>query len=175
MAEFSLLFDFLEYSSGQTHFLCTLGTGICFCLFLPTQMYPSFHRQRIATYSTILQITNFLMFFFCGFADTYSCFILGPLIPLFWISGDISSGFQTQNGFCLIFFCGDKCNIHSLEIHLCATLANILTTSTAANCLPSCVFQHMMWCSLNESSLILSSYSADKKFLWNTHDLHAHE
>ena len=24
--------------------------------------------------------------------------ILGPLIPLFWTSGDVSSGFQSQSG-----------------------------------------------------------------------------
>ena len=28
--------------------------------------------------------------------------ILGSLVPLFWISGDVSSGFQSQSGFCLI-------------------------------------------------------------------------
>ena len=28
-------------------------------------------------------------------------FFLGPLEPLFWISGDVSSGFQSQSGFCL--------------------------------------------------------------------------
>ena len=27
---------------------------------------------------------------------------MGPLIPLFWTSGDVSSGFQSQSGFCLI-------------------------------------------------------------------------
>ena len=37
-------------------------------------------------------------------ADTFTCSILGPLVPLFWISGDISSGFQSQSGFCLISF-----------------------------------------------------------------------
>ena len=35
-------------------------------------------------------------------SDTSACPILGPLVPLFWISGDISSRFQGQNGFCLI-------------------------------------------------------------------------
>ena len=35
-------------------------------------------------------------------ADTYTCPILGVL--LFWISDDISSGFQSQSGFCLIHF-----------------------------------------------------------------------
>ena len=37
-------------------------------------------------------------------ADTYTCPILGPLVPLFWLSGDVSSGFQSQSGFCLIRF-----------------------------------------------------------------------
>ena len=27
----------------------------------------------------------------------------GPLVPLFWISGDVSSDFQSQSGFCLIY------------------------------------------------------------------------
>ena len=40
----------------------------------------------------------FLMFL----ADTYTCPILGPLVPLFWISSAISSGLQSQSGFCLI-------------------------------------------------------------------------
>ena len=40
---------------------------------------------------------------FCFFlSDTFTCPISGPLIPLFWISGDVSSGFQNQSGFCLI-------------------------------------------------------------------------
>ena len=33
-------------------------------------------------------------------ADT--CPFLGPLEPLFWISDDVSSGFQSQSGCCLI-------------------------------------------------------------------------
>ena len=37
----------------------------------------------------------FLMLFF---SDTFAW----PLAPLFWIFGDISSGFQSQSGFCLI-------------------------------------------------------------------------
>ena len=46
----------------------------------------------------------FLKIFFKSFflSDTLTCPILGPLVPLFWISGDISSGFQSQSGFCLI-------------------------------------------------------------------------
>ena len=58
-------------------------------------------------------------------ADT--CPFLGPLVPLFWISGDVSSGFQSQSGFCLIrYFCGGECNVHSPRFTSGATLANLL-------------------------------------------------
>ena len=30
--------------------------------------------------------------------------LFGPLVPLFWISGDVPSGLQSQSGFCLIYF-----------------------------------------------------------------------
>ena len=65
-------------------------------------------------------------FFFLKFlADT--CPFLGPLVPLFWISGDVSSGFQSQSGFCLIrYFCGGKCNVHSPRFTSGATLADLL-------------------------------------------------
>ena len=43
----------------------------------------------------------FYGFFKKFLADTHVLF-WGPLVPLFWISGDISSGFHSQNGFCLI-------------------------------------------------------------------------
>ena len=54
-------------------------------------------------------------------------FFLGPLVPLFWISGDVSSGFQSQSGFCLIrYFCGGECNVHSPRFTSGATLADLL-------------------------------------------------
>ena len=37
-----------------------------------------------------------ICFFFKYLVDT--CPFMGPLIPLFWISGDVSSGFQSQSG-----------------------------------------------------------------------------
>ena len=40
---------------------------------------------------------------------------LEPLVPLFWISDDVSSRFQNQSGFCLIHFFGGRCNVHSLR------------------------------------------------------------
>ena len=69
---------------------------------------------------------GFFFFFFLKFlADT--CPFLGPLVPLFWISGDVSSGFQSQSGFCLIrYFCGGECNVHSPRFTSGATLADLL-------------------------------------------------
>ena len=34
----------------------------------------------------------------------HTCPFVGPLVPLFWISCDVSSGVQSQSGFCLIHF-----------------------------------------------------------------------
>ena len=69
---------------------------------------------------------TFFLFFFLSFCWTHVLF-LGPLVPLFWISGDVSSGFQSQSGFCLIrYFCGGECNVHSPRFTSGATLADLL-------------------------------------------------
>ena len=45
---------------------------------------------------------NSCLFFQVFWADIFICPTSGPLIPLFFfISGDVSSGFQSQSGFCL--------------------------------------------------------------------------
>ena len=49
-------------------------------------------RQRIGTEAIYRVHGNF---FFLILVDT--CPFVGPLIPLFWTSGDISSGFQGQS------------------------------------------------------------------------------
>ena len=75
----------------------------------------------------MLKLTFFLFFKFL--ADT--CPFLGPLVPLFWISGDVSSGFQSQSGYCLIrYFCGGECNVHSPRFTSGATLADLLAAGT---------------------------------------------
>ena len=50
----------------------------------------------------------------------------GALVTPFWISGDISSGVQSQSEFCLIRFSGSKCNVHSPRSTSGATLADLL-------------------------------------------------
>ena len=77
--------------------------------------------SEIGCYATIISFNFFKKFL----ADT--CPFLGPLVPLFWISGDVSSGFQSQSGFCRIrYFCGGECNLHSPRFTSGATLANLL-------------------------------------------------
>ena len=49
----------------------------------------------------------------------------GALVPLFWISGDISSVFQSQSGLPYLHFRG-KCNVRSLRSTSCATLCQPL-------------------------------------------------
>ena len=67
--------------------------------------YGNYRKTRILTGIATLFFLKFL-------ADT--CPFLGPLVLLFWISGDVSSGFQSQSGFCLIrYFCRGECNVRS--------------------------------------------------------------
>ena len=65
------------------------------------------------------------MFFLIFLADTYTCPTLVPLIPLFWISGDVSSGFQSQSGL-PYSHCRGKCNVCSLRSIPGATLCQPL-------------------------------------------------
>ena len=62
-------------------------------------------------------------FFFKFLADT--CPFLVPLVPLFWISGDISSGFQSQSGLPYLH-CGGERNVYSPRSTSGATLADLL-------------------------------------------------
>ena len=58
-------------------------------------------------------------------ADT--CPFLGPLLPLFWISGDVSSGFQSQSGLPYSHCRGER-NVRSPRSTSGATLADLLAT-----------------------------------------------
>ena len=51
---------------------------------------------------------------------------VGRLVPLFWISGNVSSGFQSQS-FWLFF--GGECNVHSPKSTSGATPADLLMTN----------------------------------------------
>ena len=64
------------------------------------------------------------------------CPILGPLVPLFWISGDVSSGFQSQSGL-PYSHCGGKHNVCSLRSTSGATHADLLAAGFAASPVPT--------------------------------------
>ena len=49
--------------------------------------------------------------FFLNFLGGHMCPILGPLVPLFWISSGVSSGFQSQSGL-PYSHCGGVRNVH---------------------------------------------------------------
>ena len=100
-------------------------------------------------------------FFFLSFWWTHVLF-WGPLVPLFWISGDVSSGFQSQSGFCLIrYFCRGECNVHSPRFTSGATLADLLAAGAQpvtsphacaevglgsdSNVQPLCIFGLLKW------------------------------
>ena len=55
-----------------------------------------------------------------------------PLVPMFWISGDISSGFQSQNGLHYLHHRGN-CNVCSLRSTSCATPTDIFDNQLAIN------------------------------------------
>ena len=52
-------------------------------------------------------------------------FFGGPLAPLFWISGDVSSGFQSQSEL-PYSHCGGECNVCFPRSTSGATLADLL-------------------------------------------------
>ena len=55
------------------------------------------------------------------------------------VSGDVSSGFQSQSGFCLIcYFCGGECNVHSSRFTSGATLADLLAAGAQPVHFPTC-------------------------------------
>ena len=56
-----------------------------------------------------------------------TCPFGGAIGTPFLISGDVSSGFQSQSGFCLIrYFYRGECNVHSPRFTSGATLASLL-------------------------------------------------
>ena len=83
----------------------------------------AFDRETVSTSCFATELFFFFFFFLKFLADT--CPFLGPLVPLFWISGDVSSGFQSQSGL-PYSHCGGKRNVRSPRSTSGATLADLL-------------------------------------------------
>ena len=87
------------------------------------------------------------------FEQSFFFSFLGPLVPLFWISGDVSPGFQSQSGFCLIrYFCGGECNVHSPRFTSGATPADLLTPSMVISHFPTCISRGRSWLGIKRAS-----------------------
>ena len=68
-----------------------------------------------------MQQHQYFFIFFLADTSPFS----GPLVPLFWISGNISSRLQSQSGLPYLH-CGGKRNVRSPRSTSGATLANLL-------------------------------------------------
>ena len=104
--------------------------------------------------------------FYMFFTDTFTCPILEPMVPLFWISGDVSSRFQS-----LICFCEGTGKVHSMRSTSGATPADHLTTSIAASHFPTCIsrggswlgFKQAITCTENKCATIVPGNQLKKK------------
>ena len=72
-------------------------------------------------------------FFYFFLSDTLTCPILGPLVALFWISGNVSSGFLRQSGFCLIHFAEANVMYIPWDPPLVLHIANLLMDSSVGH------------------------------------------
>ena len=70
--------------------------------------------------------------FFLKVFGGHTCPFLGPMEPLFWISGDVSSGVQSQSGFCLIRFLQRSTSGATLADLLVASVQPVLSPHTVA-------------------------------------------
>ena len=69
------------------------------------------------------------MYLFHFLAHRYYDWGEGGTVPLFWISGDVFSGFQSQSVFLPYSHCEGECHVRSLRYTYAAISANLLTVS----------------------------------------------
>ena len=101
--------------------------------------------------------------------DTFTRPIMGPLVPLFWISGDVSSGFQSQSGFYLIHIVEENVMYISWDPPLVLHVADLLMDSIAGH-RPgsnlaqgySCVAAVSLEPAINRSWVLRSNHSATR-------------
>ena len=74
---------------------------------------------------------EFLNFWNVLGGHTHIVLFWGHWYQCFGISDDVSSGFQSQSGFCLIRFCRGESNVHFLRSTSGATPSDLLTASFA--------------------------------------------
>ena len=117
-----VLYPFCATGICGTH--CHSCCSRCRSAWTSTKMKASTHPHTITTIQTSSGQKSVL--FTCS---TYVLF-WGYWHPCFWISGDVSSGFQIQSGFCLIRIAAGEYNVRSLRSTSGATPADLLSVST---------------------------------------------
>ena len=90
------------------------------------------------------------------------CPILGPLVPLFWISSDISSGFQSQSGL-PYSHCGGEHNVCSLRSTSGATHADLLAAGLLPVLPPHTIMMHLIGYKISTNYEMLKCFLILKK------------
>ena len=76
-------------------------------LFTMTSFERHVAKTLVASLTFLPRIDLLLLFFFLNFLNFWRTHVLfvGPLIPLFWTSGDVVPGFQSQGGLACMLSC----------------------------------------------------------------------
>ena len=78
---------------GECGLLTTLELFVKFHT-IKARLHEAFAFAMMPAWSLSINVLSFFKVFLGG----HTCPILGSLVPLFWISGDVSSGIQSQSG-----------------------------------------------------------------------------
>ena len=95
------MFNFISQISNYNHFRHTVKEVVNISVKTRRELIPV-----TVVSDTFLTLMEFFFFssFFLNFWRTHVLFV-GPLIPLFWTSGDICPGFQSQGGLACMLSC----------------------------------------------------------------------
>ena len=119
----------LKRSGGQWHFSSRWTET--FTLHCACNKYRTALHVKSSSVCIFVLLLVFKSFFFLKFfwVATYTSPILEPLMPLFSISGDVSSGFQRTSGFCLICIAEANVMYISWNPPFMLNIANLLMVS----------------------------------------------
>ena len=119
-------------AKGQTIGACSNAIQNFYTLLL-TEFWKASLSRKSSEVSQFLKVQ--LSFYKKVFGGHMSFGGGGALLPLFWISGDVSSGFQSIS----------ECNVHSQRSTSGATCANLFVVSSTAGHFPTCISRSGTW------------------------------
>ena len=125
------LLDQFDYHLGLRWEFLRVISAVELCRFDPCAGDPCMNGGECI--NLVRTIITFFFFNKKFLEDT--CSFMGPLVPLSWISDDVSSGFQKP----YLLFCGGEYNVHSMRSTSGVTPANLLTASITVSHFPTCI------------------------------------